>query len=152
MRGTPSHRSPVPRDLRSAAPSGAVETHWQKDAFSWYGNESRKKGSGIEMYIRVTKTQIRISHTAASAAGIEPGDKVKVGINKAYVAIINDTDGFITQGEKGKTTKAVHFNAVAVVKQIKEHGFPVPSRIACVWDEKSGMLVAKKPNEIKGVG
>lgn len=145
MNGRTKHRGLVPQDLRTAGPSGEVETYFQKESFTWHGQEARDKGTKHELFIAISKSRIRISHAAASAACIEPGDKVKVGINKGSLAIAKETEGFITKAERVKTTKAVHFNTLKLIQQIQEQGFPVPGRLACTWDEKSGMLVARKP-------
>ena len=145
MNGKLAPRSSVPKDLRTTGPSGEVETYWQKESFKWHGQEVRDKGTKHEMFIAISKSRIRISHTAASVACIEPGDKVKVGLNKGSLAIAKETEGFTTKAERVKSTKAVHFNTIKLIQQIQEQGFPVPSRLKCSWDEKSGMLVASKP-------
>ncbi|GAB6170761.1 hypothetical protein JCM15765_02390 [Paradesulfitobacterium aromaticivorans] len=147
MNRTSVHRSPVPKDLRATGPSSEVTTYWQEAAFEWYGEEVRGRGTKNEMFVQISKTRLRISHTAAASAGIEPGDSVKIGINKAYLAIKKEPEGFVAKDEKNKSTKAVYVSATAIVRELIKQGTPIPCRVSCVWDAKSGMLVAKKLDE-----
>lgn len=144
MRGEPK-RSSKPQDLRNAGPSGPVSTYWEPDAFNWYGNETQGRGSSRDLFVRISENQIRISNAAAIIAGINTGDKVQIGVNKGFLAFRKDAEGFRVRSDGVKTTRAVYLAAAKVIDQIKEYGYPVPSRIHCVWDEKSGMLVARKP-------
>lgn len=136
-------RSPIPKDLREAGPSGKTETYWQPEAFTWYGAEVSK--SKRKPYILYTeKGLFRISSKAAVMADLKPGDGIKIGINKAYLAIVKDVMGIPTRGEAGKT-KAIQFTSKEMAKLLIEKGWPYNTHLICTLDEKNNMLVAKKP-------
>lgn len=138
-------RSPIPKDLREAGPSGEIETYWQPEAFTWYGAEVSKSKNGRIPYIFYTdKGLFRISSKAAVMADLKPGDGIKVGINKAYLAIAKDAMGIPTRGEAGKT-KAIQFTSKEMAKLLIENGWPCRIHLICTLDEKNNMLVAKKP-------
>lgn len=136
-------RNPVPMDLRNAGPSGAMETHWQPEAFAWYGNEV-KRASGTDPYIRIGKTSITISNQAVIQADFALGDRLQIGINKGFLAIKKDESGLPAAGEP-KKTKTLHINAKGLIKKIANEGYPVPCRLSCQWDTRSQMLVGKWP-------
>lgn len=138
-------RSGVPRDLRTAAPPGDVVKYWELEAFTWYGEDSRRSGGKDEAFIRLQQNRIRVSHAAAVMAGIERGDRVKVGVNGAFMAIRKDSEGIPTKGDH-PSTKAVYIPLGRLGKELQAAGWPVPVRLFCNWDERNGMLVVKKPS------
>ena len=135
-------RSAFPRDLRSAGPAGEVTTYWEPEAFTWYGWEIQ--GRRNRLSISISKGYIRISGGAAAAAGIEPGDRLAVGINSKFLAVRKGENGIPTRLEK-KDSRTVLLVARKMVRILAAAGWPVPCSLPCSWDERSGMLVARKP-------
>jgi len=139
-------RSGYPRDLREAGPSGEVSTHWQPEAFTWYGEEARVKGNGNDPFVYVGKSHLRVSSAAALEAGMKAGDRVQIGINKQFLAIRKSETGIPAKSDRGKaSTHGLLISASKLIRKLADDGWPVPCRVACVFDQKSGMLVARKP-------
>jgi len=143
MRGEPSRRSPVPRDLRTAGPASVVTTYWDSQAFSWYGPDPKKAKPKDEMFIHISKTQIRISQTATVLTGIQHGDRVMIGINSTFIALKKDDGGIEAKVRVGKS-QAVTLSASKIIKKLAADGMSIPCRLACVLDAKSNLLVARR--------
>ncbi len=135
-------RSAFPRDLRDAGPAGEVTKYWEPGAFTWYGQEVQGRRNGF--HISISKRYVRISGGAAAAAGIEPGDRLAVGINSKFLAVRKGENGIPTRLEK-KDSRTVLLLAREMVRILVAAGWPVPCSLPCSWDGKSGMLVARKP-------
>lgn len=145
LRGCKSAKSGYPSDLRTDAPAGEVKTTWQPEAFTWYGEDVRTRGSRNEAFIYINPSILRISSTAARDAGLEGGDRVQIGVNKKFLAVKKSATGWKVWSERGKATSAVSLAAKRLINKISADGWPVPCRVSCVFDGESGMLVAKKP-------
>lgn len=143
-----THRSGYPRDLRTDGPSGEVEVYWQPEAFTWYGMEARMKGSIHDAFIYIGKSYFRISKAAVKEAGIEIGDRVEIGINKQFLAIKKSEKGIPVRSDRGNSpSRGLLIGARKLTQRLMDDGWPVPCRVACVYDKRSDMLVARKPQE-----
>jgi hypothetical protein len=99
-----------------------------------------------EPFIRITqKMGIRISQTAAQAMGIEAGDRVAIGVNKAFLAFRKDKCGLAVRMEKGGSVGAVYLQSARLSRLLAAQGWPLGRRLPVVYDPDSGMLVARKP-------
>jgi len=96
-------RSASPQDLRAAGPSSDVQRYWQPDAFQWHGVGSTH-GRVDELYIRISRNQIRISAAASEQAELKPGGLVEIGINNTFLAVRPGSAGLKIKPES-KTTK-----------------------------------------------
>lgn len=137
-------KSGTPLDLRDAGPASEVVQYWQPEAFTWYGREARGPAVHKELFITVRKGLVRISNGAVAAAGFAPGDRLELGFNSEYLAVRRGEGGIPARAEKA-ASKALCLGASRFVEAIAAAGWPVPCRAACVYDERSGMLVARKP-------
>lgn len=139
--------TPIPRSKKEAPPhNGKVEHYWDTNSFSWFGEEAAVSKGGKQPYINInTGGRITISNEAANLSEIIAGEKVKIGINKHFIAIRKLDTGIIVRPIKSRNSKAVYIIAKKVTKEILALGWELPCRAPCTLDEKNQMLVAKKP-------
>jgi len=84
-------KQPIPALIREREESvkvdGEVKTYFIPESFEWYTGEG-------EAFITISDKGIYISSAAAKLAGFMPGEKVKLGKNKANLAIMRSEEGF----------------------------------------------------------
>jgi hypothetical protein len=139
--------SGYPADLRDAGPAGPIEVSFTPEAFTWDGKEC-KRSTNKEMMIVVKTREIRI--LSAAARRFAPDRKgalyVELGLAKKALAIkISTPERGIKSRGAGSKTPAIHITAAGFVQKMKEQGWPVPGQFFVMHDEKSNMLVVKKP-------
>lgn len=143
-----TRRSGYPRDLREDGPAGPVERHWQPEAFTWFGQEARKRGF-LELFVYIGKSQFRVSSATAVAAGLKPGDMVEIGVNKQFLAIRKSERGIPARSDRNKNaTNGLCISASKLIEKLVAEGWPVTCRLQCEWDDQNRMLVARKPGEV----
>lgn len=140
-------KSGWPHGLAEEGPAGEVKTSWQPEAFTWYGDEVRRIGNREEAFIYINKREFRVSQAAAKAAAMRPRDRVQIGFNATFLALRQDEKGIPSRPDAGKATTAIYLSATALIRKLEGEGWPMPVRLPCVWDEESGMLVARKPSQ-----
>ncbi len=144
---------------------GKLVRYWREDAFSWYGESERKRGGGttrpyisfLGKGLRFSKrtTQMFLERTGKSE--ICPAEFV-IGINKKFIAIKEKRGGMTAwieikkkkNGNIGEENKVYVISNAMIQEIMKKNGWPCPCRASVVWDAKNKMLVAERPEIMRG--
>lgn len=111
-----------------------------EDDFTWFGSEIRSRGAK-DSFIGVSEKEIRISAAATVLAKFNAGDTVQVGVGSGRLAIRRSKRGIPLISRHARGAKSVQLSASALVRTLKEQGWPVPCNLAAEWDADRGMLV-----------
>ncbi|MEW6423156.1 MAG: hypothetical protein AB1523_00170 [Bacillota bacterium] len=125
--------------------AGPVTTTWLPESFKWFGDKNRRALSGRISFFTIGKDGgLHLSKAATEILNPPEGSKVAIGINKKFIALKISDDGFTFFRGKGGS---INISARAFARLLAEEGWPLPCRVMLTWDEKSKMLVGKKPGE-----
>jgi hypothetical protein len=138
-----------PADLKPVEAGGEVERYWLPDSFTWY-TPSGREGFYQTPYVRCDRSSLRISSAATHVAGWRDGDRVQVGVNGRYLAVRRAESGLQLRREKKdqKESRALVVMCTGLVRWLEQRGFRRLERLPVVYDARSDMLVAERPEEV----